>query len=140
MTRHAPDPSLLGGTYDTTETAGPGSRHTRIEGISVAFDVARAGDLAYALRSMDEEDTEVPPNLVQTSPGLTVNRGDPDGDRKRVTAAAARVRRELAEQGMEVDPVTGQVRAADHTAAWQNHAASVGPPVVVDDSTNWSAG
>lgn len=138
--RDAPDPSLMTGNYDTSETAGPGAPHTELRGVAPAFDIARAGDLAWALRSMDPEDEEVSPNLVQTSPGLTVNRGDPDGDRRRVTAAADRTRRTLEEAGYEVDPHTGHVRARDHSAPWMNHAASLGPMTTVEETTDRSAG
>lgn len=140
--RNAPDPSLMTGTYDTSDTAGPGAPHTELRGVTRAFDVARAGDLAWALRSMDPEDEEVSPNVVQTSPGLTVNRGDPDGDRQRVTAAAQRARQSLEDQGLEVDPVTGAVRTRDHSMPWLNQAASLGPMVNVEDQqpTDRSAG
>lgn len=131
--RFAPDPAALVGNLDTSETAGAGAPHARIEGITAVFDVARATDLAWALRAMDESDLAVPPNLVQTSPGLTVNRGDPDGDRRRVTADAERTHAALREQGMDVDPLTGQVTRRDHTHPWRNHAASLGPMTVVDD-------
>jgi hypothetical protein len=89
---------------------------------------------------MDPADEAVSSNIVQTSPGLTVNRGDPDGDRQRVTAAAARARQALEEAGMELDPVSGAVRWRDHTAPWSNHAAAIGPMTVVDDNTDRSAG
>lgn len=140
MNRHAPDPSLMTGTYDTSETAGPGAAHTELRGVTAAFDVARAGDLAWALRAMDPDDEDVSPNVVNTSPGLTVNRGDPDGDRSRVAAAAERARRALEEAGYEVDPKTGVVRARDHSAPWMNHAASLGPMTVVEDNPDRSAG
>lgn len=138
--RNAPDPSLMTGTYDTSDTAGPDAPHTELRGVTAAFDVARAGDLAWALRAMDPDDEAVSPNVVQTSPGLTVNRGDPDGDRQRVTAAAERARRALEAAGYEVDPQTGAVRARDHSAPWMNHAASLGPMVTVEENTDRSAG
>lgn len=138
--RHAPDPSLMTGTYDTSETAGPGAAHTELRGVTSAFDVARAGDLAWALRGMDPQDEAVSSNIVQTSPGLTVNRGDPDGDRTRVAAAAERARLALEEKGLTVDPQTGAVRTRDHSTPWMNHAASLGPMVTVDEQTDRSAG
>ena len=138
--RNAPDHAAMTGTYDTTDTAGPGAPHTELRGITSAFDVAQATDLRWALRAMDPADEAVSPNVVQTSPGLTVNRGDPDGDRQRVTAAAARAEEALAGYGLEIDPGTGGVRARDHTASFRNHAASMGPMVTVDDATDRSAG
>lgn len=128
------------GTYDTSDTAGSDAPHADLRGVTAAFDLARASDLAWALRAMDPADEAVSPNVVQTSPGLTVNRGDPDGDRQRVTEAAARARQALEEAGLELDPVTGAVRWRAHTAPWQNHAAGLGPMTVVDETTNRSAG
>jgi len=139
--RHAPDPSLMTGTYDTSDTAGPGAPHTELRGVTSAFDMARAGDLAWALRAMDPDDEEVSPNVVQTSPGLTVNRGDPDEDRRRVSAAADRARQALEAAGMEVDAQTGAVRTRDHSAPWVNHSASLGPMTTVEEpTTDRSAG
>jgi hypothetical protein len=138
--RNAPDPSLMTGTYDTSDTAGPGAAHTELRGVTAAFDVARAGDLAWALRGMNPDDEAVSSNIVQTSPGLTVNRGDPAGDRDRVAAAAERARQALEEKGLTVDPQTGEVRTRDHSAPWMNHAASLGPMVTVDEKTDRSAG
>lgn len=140
MNRNAPDPAAMTGTYDTSETAGPGAPHTELRGVTAAFDLARATDLAWALRAMDPEDEGVSPNVVQTSPGLTVNRGDPDGDKLRVSAAAQRAREALEQAGLEVDPVTGRVTARDHSAPWMNHAANLGPMTTVDETTDRSAG
>lgn len=140
MSYRAPDHSAMTGTYDTTDTAGPGAQHTELRGVTSAFDIARAADLAWALRAMDPDDDAVSPNVVQTSPGLSVNRGDPDEDRRRVTAAAQRAREALEREGLEVDPVSGAVRTRDHSAAWQNHAASLGPMTTVDEQTDRSAG
>lgn len=138
--RGAHDPSLMTGTYDTSDTAGPGAPHTELRGVTSAFDVARAGDLAWALRAMDPEDENVSPNVVQTSPGLTVNRGDPDEDKRRVSAAAERARTALEAGGMTVDPVTGAVRHAAHSAPFLNHTAALGPMTTVDETTDRSAG
>jgi hypothetical protein len=138
--RRIPDPAAMTGTYDTSDTAGPDAPHTSLSGVTNAFALARAGDLAWALRGMDPSDEAVSQNIVQTSPGLTVNRGDPDEDRRRVAEAAARARRALEEAGMELDPASGEVRVRDHSAAWQNHATSIGPMTTVEDSTDRSAG
>jgi hypothetical protein len=135
-----PDHSAMTGTYDTSDTAGPDAPHASLRGVTAAFDLARASGLAWALRAMDPADEAVSPNVVQTSPGLTVNRGDPDGDRQRVTEAAQRARQALEEAGLELDPVTGAVRWRDHTAPWQNHASGLGPMTVVDEPTDRSAG
>lgn len=135
-----PDHSAMTGTYDTSDTAGPGAPHTELRGVTTAFDIARASDLAWALRGMDPSDEAVSSNVVQTSPGLTVNRGDPESDRQRVAEAAQRARQALEEAGMEMDPVTGAVRWRDHTAPWSNHAAGLGPMTTVDETTDRSAG
>jgi hypothetical protein len=140
MYRDAPDPSAMTGTYDTSETAGPNAPHTELRGVTAAFDRARATDLAWALRAMDPDDEAVSPNVVQTSPGLTVNRGDPDEDKRRVSAAADRAREQLEQAGLEVDPVTGAIRTRDHSAPWRNHATSMGPMVTVEETTDRSAG
>ena len=134
-----PDPRAMTGTYDTSETGGAGARHADLRGVSAAFDLAEASDLAWALRSMDENDIAVPPNLVQTSPGLTVNRGDPDGDRQRITRAAERTRASLNAAGLDVDPTTGAVHTV-HTQAWQNHARALGAMTQVEEQTDRSAG
>lgn len=134
-----PDPRAMTGTYDTSETGGAGAPHADLRGVAAAFDIAAAGDLAYALRSMNEDDLAVPPNLVQTSPGLTVNRGDPDGDRQRITRAAERARANLNAAGLDVDPVTGAVHTV-HTQAWQNHAKALGAMTQVEENTDRSAG
>jgi hypothetical protein len=135
-----PDHSAMTGTYDTSDTAGPDAPHASLRGVTSAFDYAKASDLAWALRAMDPADDSVSPNVVQTSPGLTVNRGDPDGDRQRVTDAAQRARQALEEAGLELDPGSGAVRWRDHTAPWQNHASGIGPMTVVDEPTDRSAG
>ena len=134
--RFRPDPAAYTGTYDTSECGGSDEKHAHVEGISAVFDIAAAQDMTFALRSMDPVDTAIPPNLVQTSPGLTVNRGDPDGDRKRVTAAAARAHDHLRDMGYEIDPVKGVASYADHSRSWRNQAASLGPAVVVEDDPN----
>ena len=138
--RRVPDPAAMTGTYDTTDTAGPAAPHTALTGVTNAFSFARATDLAWALRAMDPADEEVSPNVVQTSPGLTVNRGDPDDDRRRVTDAANRARLALEEAGMELDSASGEIRTRDHTASWQNHASSIGPMTTVEEPTDRSAG
>lgn len=138
--RNAPDPAAMTGTYDTSDTAGPDAPHTALRGVTEAFNMAEASDLAWALRAMDPEDQAVSPNVVQTSPGLTVNRGDPDEDKRRVAAAAERARRLLEASGLEVDPVSGQIRTRDHSAPWLNHASSVGPMTTVNETTDRSAG
>jgi hypothetical protein len=136
----ARDLSAMTGTYDTSDTAGSDAPHAQLSGVTSAFDIARAGDLAWALRGMDPLDEAVSANIVQTSPGLTVNRGDPDGDRNRVAAAAERARLALEEAGMEVDPRTGEVRTRDHSAPFRALAASLGPMVTVDETADRSAG
>ena len=138
--RFRPDPAAHVGTYDTSECGGFDEAHAHITGVSAVFDIAAAQDLTWALRAMDPADTSVPPNLVQTSPGLTVNRGDPDADRIRVTAAAQRSHDELRAMGYEIDPERGVILDKDHSRPWMNTAASLGPATTVDESTDRSAG
>lgn len=140
MSQHAPDPHAMTGFYDTSETGGNGARHAQLTGVSAVFDRQRAADLAVALRAMDEDDETVPGSQVQTSPGLTINRGDPEGDRRRLTNAAARANEALRAAGLEVDPGTGAVQSRDATAPWRNHARSLGPMIQVDEPTDRSAG
>lgn len=140
MTQHTPDPHAMTGYYETSETGGNGAKHAQLTGVSPVFDRQRAADLAYALRAMDEDDEGVPASQVNTSPGLTINRGDPDGDRRRITAAAGRAMEQLQAAGMDVDPETGAVRSRDASAPWLNHARSLGPMVQVDEKTDRSAG
>jgi hypothetical protein len=135
-----PDHAAMTGTYDTSDTAGQDAPHTALTGVTAAFDMARASDLAWAVRGMDPADEAVSSSVVQTSPGLTVNRGDPEADKARVAEAAARARRALEEAGLELDPVTGAVRWRDHSAPWQNQASGLGPMTVVDEHTDRSAG
>jgi hypothetical protein len=134
-----PDHAAMTGTYDTSDTAGSDAPHASLRGVTSAFDYARASDLAWALRAMDPADEAVSSNVVQTSPGLTVNRGDPDGDRQRVAEAAQRARQALEEAGLELDP-NGAVRWREHTAPWANHVSGIGPMTVVDEQTDRSAG
>jgi hypothetical protein len=140
MTQRQPDPHAMTGFYDTSETGGNGARHAQLTGVSAVFDRQRAADLAVALRAMDDEDESVPASQVNTSPGLTINRGDPDQDKRRITAAAERARLQLQAAGLELDTDTGQVLSRDDTAPWQNHARSLGPMVQVDENTDRSAG
>lgn len=140
MSRPGPDTAAMTGYYDTTDTAGFDAPHAHIDGVAAAFNVAKATDYAWALRAMDAADEAVPPNLVQTSPGLTVNRGDPDGDRNRITAAAQRAHDALRAEGFDVNPLTGEVRRRDATQAWMNHGASLGPMIEVEEKTDRSAG
>lgn len=140
MTQRKPDPRAMTGTYDTSETGGADTRHADIRGVSSVFDQAAASDLAFALRAMDENDIAVPQNLVQTSPGLTVNRGDPAGDRDRITRAAARARENLRELGLDVDPTSGEITSSAAEAAWRNHARALGPMIQVEENTDRSAG
>jgi hypothetical protein len=98
-----PDPAAMSGTFETSDTSGPTARFGRVEDTTAIFDIARAGDLQWALRSMDPADDAVSANLVQTSPGLTVNRGDPGEDKRRIAAAAQRNLRHLTKHGYTLD-------------------------------------
>jgi hypothetical protein len=98
-----PDPAAMSGTFETSDTSGPTARFGRVEDTTPIFDIARAGDLQWALRSMNPLDEEVSANLVQTSPGLTVNRGDPAEDQRRIAMAAQRNLRHLTEHGYTLD-------------------------------------
>jgi hypothetical protein len=135
-----PDPAAMTGTYETSDTAGGSARFGRVEQTAPVFHIAMANDLAWALRSMDAEDPDVPANLVQTSPGLTVNRGDPGEDRRRITAAAERTRHRLADAGYVLDehgvPVAVQ-RGIPGT--WQAQAP-VGPAIDIPHEPTGAAG
>jgi hypothetical protein len=130
--RTTPEPGSMTGTYDTSDTAGPDAAHTELRGVTRAFDEAEARDLAWAVRGLDPNDPAVDPSVVQTSSGLTVNRGDPDADADRVRAKAQRALDGLATSGLELGP-TGRVRTRDHSQPAQNLAASIGPMTTVDD-------
>lgn len=140
MTQRAPDPHAMTGYYETSETGGNGAKHAQLTGVSPVFDRQRAADLAYAVRAMDEDDEDVPASQVNTSAALTINRGDPDADRRRITSSADRARAQLQAAGMDVDPASGAVLPRDETAPWTNHARSLGPMVQVDEKTDRSAG
>ena len=121
------------GTYDTSDTAGPNAAHTAVRGVTSAFDEAEARDLAWAVRGIDPDDPDVPASVVQTSSGLTVNRGDPDEDKNRIRAAAERAASTIGKSGLELDPATQKIRTRDHSQPAQNMAASLGPMTTVDD-------
>jgi hypothetical protein len=136
-----PDPAAHTGTYDTTDTAGPSANFATVQDTAQVFDVARANDLAWALRAMDTDDTAVPLNLVQTSPGLTVNRGDPGADRQRITAAAARDRHHMERQGWEFDEHgTPIAMPRDFSQSWKTMSPSLGPMVNVPNEPTGAAG
>lgn len=136
-----PDPAAMTGTYETSDTAGPAARYGKVEDTSAVFDVARAGDLQWALRAMDASDTDVPANLVQTSPGLTVNRGDPDEDRRRIAEAAQANMRHLIGHGFQIgDNGTVVPTAASFTQPWKNQAQGLGSAIVVDHPETGAAG
>lgn len=131
------DPAAMLGNYDTSDTGGPDCRHADLTNTVQVFDVAAADDLAWALRAMDPADTQVPPNVVQTSPGLTVNRGDPDADQQRVAAAAARAAEAAARIGYRA-PKPGTVGPG--TRHWMPPSTAFGPAVTVEETTDHSAG
>jgi hypothetical protein len=128
------------GYYDTSETGGNGAKHATLTGVAGVFDRQRAADLAVAVRAMDDDDEDVPASQVNMSPALTISRGDPESDKKRITGAADRAREQQQAAGMDVDPGTGAVRSHDASAPWVNHARSLGPMVQVDEQTDRSAG
>jgi hypothetical protein len=140
MTQRTPDPHAMTGYYETSETGGNGARQAQLTGVSPVFDRQRAADLAYAVRAMDPDDEDVPASHVSTSAALTINRSDPEADRRRITAAAGRAHEALQAAGLDVDPVSGAVTTRDETAPWVNHARSMGPMVQVDEKTDRSAG
>jgi hypothetical protein len=136
-----PDPAAHVGTYDTTDTAGPTANFGTVKDVSAVFDIARANDLAWALRAMDITDTDVPPNLVQTSPGLTVNRGDPAADRDRITADAARNRHHLERLGWTFDEHGTPIAAPrDYGDSFRNMAPSIGPMIDIPNTPTGAAG
>lgn len=136
--RNVPESASMTGTYDTSDTAGPAAAHTDLRGVTHAFDVAEAADLAWAVRGIDPDDPAVSSSVVNTSPGLTVNRGDPDADKQRVADAARRSREVLQDAGFEVDEKTGHVRnwGFNPSSPAQNLSASLGPMTTVDDQTD----
>jgi hypothetical protein len=135
------DPAAMTGTYETSDTAGPDARFGRIEDTSPIFDIARANDLAWALRAMNPADEAVSQNLVQTSPGLTVNRGDPQGDQDRIRAAAARSLHHLLKQGYTIRPDGTPVPPPRNDGqSWRNMAASMGVAISVDHTPTGAAG
>jgi hypothetical protein len=127
-----PDPAAMSGTFETSDTSGPTARFGRVEDTTAIFDIARAGDLQWALRSMDPNDETVSQNLVQTSPGLTVNRGNPDEDRIRITAAAQRNLHHLFEHGYTLDS-----HGVPEAPVMRNQPSppAFGPATVVDTTT-----
>jgi hypothetical protein len=136
-----PDPAAQSGTYETSDTSGPTANFGHVEDTTAAFDIARANDLAWALRAMDAADTAVPFNLVQTSPGLTVNRGDPAADRERIIAAAARNRHHLERLGWTFDEHGTPVAAPrDYGDSFRNGAPSFGPMTDVPATPTGAAG
>jgi hypothetical protein len=136
-----PDASAHTGTYDTTDTAGPSARYGHVEDTSTVFDIARANDLAWALRAMNDDDPAVPFNLVQTSPGLTVNRGDPSADKDRITAAAARTRHHLERLGWTFDEHgTPVAMPRDYGDSFRNAAVTLGPMIDIPNEPTGAAG
>jgi hypothetical protein len=134
------DPAAMTGTFETSDTAGPDARFGHVEQITPIFDMARANDLAFAMKSMNDEDP-TPPNLVQTSPGLTVNRGDPAEDRRRITAAADRNMIHLLRQGWIIDANGVPVPPPRNDAhSWRNGAQGMGTAVIVDPEPTGPAG
>lgn len=131
------DPTAMLGTYDTSEIGGSDTRHADIRNVTGAFAAARATDLTWAERAIDPDDEEVSPNVVTTSPGLTVNRGDPDEDKRRVQASAARAREAASALGWRpvIPGATGPA-----TRHWMSTASSLGPAVSVEEETDRSAG
>jgi hypothetical protein len=137
---HRIDPAAMTGTFETTDTAGPDARFGHVEQTTPIFDMARANDLAFALKAMDAEDA-TPPNLVQTSPGLTVNRGDPAEDRRRITAAAGRNMIHLVRQGWIIDANGVPVPPPRNDAhTWRNTSQGMGVAVVVPPEPTGYAG
>jgi hypothetical protein len=137
---HRIDPGAMTGTYETTDTAGPDARYGAVRDVTPVFDMAAANDLAFALKSMDPADM-TPPNLVQTSPGLTVNRGDPEADRQRIIAAADRNMIHLLRQGWIINadgvPVPPPRNDAD---TWRNISHGMGTAVQVEPEPTGHAG
>lgn len=90
---YRPEPWAVTGNLDTTEAGGMGGFAHSVEKIAPIFQRAAEEDIAYALRALDPEDTEVrEEDHVQTTPGITVVRGDPDEQRARIHKRAQMIR------------------------------------------------
>jgi hypothetical protein len=137
-TPHVPDPTAMSGTLDTSGTAGSGG-HTDLRNLAPIFDVAEARDLGYARRALDPEDRAVPADHVQTSQGITVVQGDPEGERGRVLqradAAEQRLRDLSLERHLQSDrgPLSDARREEDERA-WASAVSSLGPATVIGDT------
>jgi hypothetical protein len=138
--RNGPDSAAITGTFDTSDTAGYDAPHAHIEGVSPVFDIARAHELTWALRALDPADTAASPNMCQTSPGLTVNRGDPAADASRVQLARDDAVAKLHEMGYTLDEKRGLVLPYQAPGAWMSQGAGVGTPVVVPEQKEGAAG
>lgn len=64
---HVPNPTMQYGTLDTSGTAG--AAHSKLEGITPIFEVAKAQNAIIAAAALDPDQPDVPEYLVTMPPG-----------------------------------------------------------------------
>ena len=104
-----PDPSLLTGNLDTTDTAGVTARQGGIEQISGVFETAKMVDAAR--RNAELGAGQLPEHLANSIGSQPRPRhfGDGEAARWEALADAQRARAQLAARGLIIDEATGQV-------------------------------
>lgn len=98
-----PDPALMTGTFDTTDTAGPDAAAGHVEQVSAAFEIARAVDLVAAARQASAA-RQLPD---MQSPSVRALLPDAERRRREALIAAERAQASLARRGLRIGP-TGQ--------------------------------
>jgi hypothetical protein len=127
-----PDPSLMTGELDTTETAGPTARMGHIEQISDVFAVASAIDRARA--GYEREAGQQPEQLANAIGSSPRPRHAADAERSRWEAlvASQRAVAQLAARGLVFDQRTGGIVRMAPTAP---PGAGMGTMLTVDEET-----
>ena len=127
-----PDPSLLTGNLDTTDTAGVTARQGHIEQVSGVFELAEAVDTAR--RNAELGAGQLPEHLANTigSQPRPHHYGDGEAARWEALAASQRARAQLAARGLVVDEATGQVVRTTATAP---PGSGMGTMMTVDEGT-----
>lgn len=105
-----PDPSLMTGDLDTTETAGVTARYGHIQQVSGVFAQADAVDRARAafegLAGQQPEQRDQGIGMIPRAGRIAYNE---ERARWEALAAAQSAQARLQAQGYSMDPVTGQV-------------------------------